>query len=304
MTYSGFFKSIIVCGMLLFIGSGVKSTISHFRGHGPAIRPTAIEETPKVFGPTAVVTLRSENTLVFNSVVTEASVAKFQMELQEMSHKLPDSADIVVVMSTPGGDVEAGNALIDSIKGVPQHVKTLTIFAASMGFHIVENADQRMILSNGVLMSHRAKGGVDGEFDGSVEVRFRFIKNMLDRLNITAASRMGLSLADYKDLIHDEYWTRGSDAVAQKAADIVVAVNCDESLSGTEDRKVETPFGPIILVFAKCPLITMPLGIATDKVDTAEHATELKQVISALYSDPKSFVSDYIQNDKFKAYFR
>lgn len=305
MTYSGFFKSMLVVGMLLFIGGSVKSTVSHFRGHGPAIRPSSYQQdtASSAFGPTSTIVLSAENTLVFNTVVSEMSVATFQVQLQEMSQRLPADADIIVVMDTPGGDVEAGNALIDSIKGVPQPVKTLTIFAASMGFHIVENADQRMILPNGVLMSHRAKGGVDGEFDGSVEVRFRFIKNMLDRLNITAANRMGLSLADYKELIHDEYWARGSDAVSQKAADTVVAARCDSSLSGTEERKISTPFGVVALVFSKCPLITMPLGIATDKVDTAEHATEIKEVISLLYSNPKAFVSDYIQNDKFKALF-
>ena len=173
-----------------------------------------------------------------------------------------------------------------------------------MGFHIVENADQRMILPNGVLMSHRAKGGVEGEWDGSIDVRYKFIKNMLDRLNIIAASRMGLSLQDYKDLIHDEYWTRGSDAVAQKAADTVVAARCDESLSGTEERTVATMFGSVSLIFAKCPLITAPLGMSAAGIDTAEHSTEIKQILNELYHDSKSFVSDYIQNDKFKAYFR
>lgn len=240
-----------------------------------------------------VITLSKENTLSFNGVVTEMSAAQFEHDLMEMSNQLPRDATITVVMYTPGGDVASGSAMIDSAKAIPQKIKTLTLFSASMGFHLVQALGERMITPSGVLMSHRARGGIEGEFDGSISNRYKMAMYAINRLTTTSANRMGLQVDEYKNLIRDEYWVEGLAAIDDNAADRVVLAKCDDSLSGEHISALQTMFGPINLTMSNCPLITSPLGVA-------EGSAEATKFVSGLYQDPTHFVDEYIVTDKFR----
>lgn len=250
-----------------------------------------------------VIVLTKENTISFSDVVTEASVAQFQVQLQEMSNRLPKSRDIIVVLNTPGGDVVAGNTMIDSVRAVPQKVKTLTIFAASMGFHFAQAFDERMVTPTGVLMSHRAKGGLSGEFDGEFDVRLAAIKRQLDYLSAMSAKRLGMSLEVYKELIRDEYWVHGFDSVSEKAADRVVLARCDNTLAGTKQVALRTMFGNIAVTLSNCPLITGPLGIGMSGVGE-EHEKDVQDYIHKLFYAPRDFVETYIVTNKFYNFVR
>lgn len=244
-----------------------------------------------------VLVLNKENTLAFEEVVTPESVAKFQDQLQTMSNKLPKTAEITIVLYTPGGDVEPGMQMIDSVRAVPQKVNTLTIFAASMGFHFAQSMGDRMILPSGTLMSHRAKGGIEGEFDGSLDIRIKATYRKTDYLSSIAAARMSRSLSEYKDLIRDEYWVGGQDAVDGKAADRVVLARCDSTLQGTYEKTVYTMFGPITMVMSKCPLITSPL-------DYKFSETAVGDFFNKFYHSPDSFVKEYVLTGKYRDYLK
>lgn len=244
-----------------------------------------------------VLVLTKENTLSFEEVVTPESVAKFQDQLQTMSNKLDKNAEITVVLYTPGGDVVAGMQLIDSVRAVPQKVNTLTVFSASMGFHFVQGMGDRMILPSGTLMSHRAKGGMEGEFDGSLDVRIKAIYRKTDYLSSIAAYRMGRTLPEYKDLIRDEYWKNGQDAVDDNSADKVVLARCDDSLSGTYDKIMYTMFGPITLVMSNCPLITSPLDYKIEE-------ESLSTFFHMYYERPDDFLHEFIINGKYHEFIK
>lgn len=244
-----------------------------------------------------VIVLNKETTIAFEDVVTSDSVAKFQDKLLTMSNKLPKTAEITMVLYTPGGDVEAGMQLLDMVRATPQKVNTLTLFSASMGFHFVQGMGDRMITPSGTLMSHRAKGGIEGEFDGSLDVRIKAIYRKTDYLSSIAANRMGWSLAEYKDLVRDEYWVGGQDAVDENAADKVVLARCDASLSGTYDKVMYTMFGPITLVMSNCPLITSPL-------DYKLEGNPLGDFFYKFYNSPESFVNEFIITGKYREFVK
>jgi ATP-dependent Clp protease, protease subunit len=238
--------------------------------------------------------LSERNTLSFNQQVTDDSIAKLEMDLQTMSRSLPENDDIILVMYTPGGSVEAGLRLIDLLPAIPQRIKTLTIFSASMGFQIVQNADERLILPNGVLMSHRASGGVEGQFNGSLEKRLAYIGRMLARLDTQAADRMGMKLNSYRKLIADEYWATGEDAVSDKAADRVVYAVCDKTLEGTKSENFATPYGMAKVTFSKCPLITSPIAIKVDGA-SEELSTLAIEYVDTYYFRTVDFFNKYIK---------
>lgn len=258
---------------------------------GPAVEPV----NPSTL---KVLTLEPDNTLIFNEVVTDESVAQFQLKLNEMSNKLPASQEIILVLYTPGGSVDAGMLMIDSLKAVPQKVKTLTIFAASMGFQFVQNLDERMIIPSGVLMSHRATLGLKGELDGEFDVRLNSIRRQVRYMDQIAANRMKMSLDAYKNLIRDEYWVHGFESVEDRAADKLILARCGKKMNGTEDKEFQTFFGPVKVTFSKCPLITAPLEIKFDGL-SPEGLPEMKSYMSLLYQDPKEFFNTYIKTEKY-----
>lgn len=277
-----------------------RSMFGNYEVADPNEQPKAskLEEKP------SIIILNSKTTVIFNEVVTSESVAQLQKRLQEMSIRLPNDTTITLVMYTPGGEVYAGMELIDTIRALPQHIRTLTIFSASMGFHIVQSTDgERLILPSGTLMSHRAKGGMEGEFDGNFDVRYAAARQRLNVLDQSAADRMGLSLPAYKELIRDEFWTSGKDAITDQAADTVVLARCDESLSGTYVKEVNTFFGPVAVTFSKCPLIVAPLSIKFNSMNL-EHAKEIEQLINEEYSNPSEFIKDYLNTGKYKTFLK
>ena len=246
-----------------------------------------------------VIVLEPANTIVFNDVVTDESVSKTQLKLQEVSSKLAKDKEIILVLYTPGGSVSAGMQLLDSLNALPQKVKTLTIFSASMGFQFVQGLDERMIIPSGVLMSHRAAGGLEGEFGGEFDVRLNALRRLLLYMDSIAAKRMKMTVPEYQELIRDEYWIHGFEAVGDRAADKLVLARCGAGLTGTEKKEIPTFFGTFVATFSKCPLITGPLEVSLDNISEA-HREEVSKYTTMLWSNPKEFYKTYIKTHAYE----
>lgn len=280
-------KRLAILGVILVIL--VLATYASGKALNTASRPAS-----------SVVTLSERNTLVIDDVVTAESMSKLEQKLMTMSASLSSTDEINLVLYTPGGDVVAGELFIDMLKAVPQRINTVTIFAASMGFHIVQNATgTRYILPSGVLMSHRARGQIEGEFNGSINTRLQRINEDLQSLEERTASRMGLALEPYRILIRDEYWAGSWRAIRDHAADHIVAPRCDATLAGTVTKDVVTLFGTVTVVMSKCPLVTSPLEIKFPK--TSDASTKLLvEYFNSYYSTPSDFVQEYIESGKWQ----
>lgn len=248
-------------------------------------------------------TLEASNTVVFRGPVTRDSVDKAIKKISEVSRNLSKSDKIYLVMDTPGGSIFDGMDFIDFLEGIPQEVKTVTLFSASMGFQIVENnPGERLIARNGVLMSHRATGGMEGQFNGEFETRYRMVKRKIDYLDTVSSKRVGQTFEQYQKTIKDEWWVHGFDAVDSKVADKLVLLQCGSSMEGTEDLIINTMFGPIRVIFEKCPLMKEPVG-----VEMAGIQQNAKQYVGAIvremFYEKEKFVRDIIMTNKFYSIF-
>lgn len=253
-------------------------------------------EAPSKADNLDVIQLGSKNSLVLRGVIMEESVASIQKKLLDMSASLSPSDTIYLVLDSPGGSVPDGQQLIDTIQGLPQKVKTISIFAASMAFQIVQNLDERMVTPSGTLMSHRAKiGGMAGEIgsDGKGELfsELNWLIEGLKKLDHQAASRMQMSDSAYLDLIRDEYWVSGTKALKDHAADRVVLLRCNKDLiEGSDTIMLRTIFGNVRLEFSRCPMIQAPV-----RVDfMGQKNKDLKKFVSALTGDKQYFVRQYV----------
>lgn len=220
-----------------------------------------------------VIVLNETNTVQLNEAVSDSSVAVLQSKLLALAEQT--DKDIYLVLFTPGGSITAGMQLIDTINAIPNKVHTITIFAASMGYQIVQNAANRYIMPSGTLMSHRPHlAGLSGSFPGELNKRITFFTEMVQILDEQAASRVGLTLPEYAKLIHDEYWVTGRNAVSTNHADEVILAKCDKSLKGTYEKVVRTFFGAYNVKFSRCPLVIGVLGVKSAETGEVVHDLE------------------------------
>lgn len=254
---------------------------------------------------TRLVTLEKKDTVVLRGPVTGESVGALMREMSKISRNIAKTATIYLVLDTPGGSVPDGADFIDFLNSLPQKVTTVTLFAASMGFHIVENnPGERLIVRNGMLMSHRAAlSGLGGQFDGELETRYRMMKRQIDMLENNVATRMGLSLTDYKAKVKDELWVHGFDSVKEKVADAEVLVKCGSSYDGeTIDMTLDTMFGPVTVTFDACPLIKTPIAVHLEGIQPNARLY-VSAIVNDAFLNKQKFVKEWILTDKFHSVF-
>lgn len=210
------------------------------------------------------VQLNVHNTVTFRGEVNENSVLYYMQKLNSLDiERGTQDYPIYLVLDSPGGSVTDGINFIQFAKTI-KNVKTITLFAASMAAVIVENIQgERLIIDTGIIMFHRAKGGVEGQFeDGELESRLNFYKKIIRGLEQINADRMKISLQAYKAKIKDELWLMGTDAVSQRANDKVVSIECSKELID-DGIVVEGQFESVI--FSSCPLYRTPMPVQEEK---------------------------------------
>ncbi len=233
------------------------------------------------------IVLTKDNTLTLNSEVSDSSVG----ELIEKAKKLDSKSfyytkkPLYLFLNTPGGSIQAGLELIDTLNGLNRRVDTITLFAASMGFQIVQNMGNRYILKNGVLMSHHAYGGGEGEMGGEEPSQLRnrlalWEQRILELDEQTVKRTNGKqTLASYQKAYNKELWMTGSQSIEGGYADNIMSVSCDSSLDGTTSHDINFMGLAIHFELSNCPLLTSPLNVTIGLATTngfMEYKTFLK----------------------------
>lgn len=263
--------------------------------------------TPDIRKPTEIITLDKRNTVVFREIVSSKSVSLLMQKLMKLSNALKKSDVIYLVLDTPGGKVTAGNRLIDFAKSLPQKVQTLSLFAASMGFHIAQNLDTRMVLPSSTLMSHRIQiAGLGGQVPGEAVKRLERILRLAEIMDKRVAKRMRLTLRDYKKLIRDELWIAGHDAVVERAADKLVLARCAANLSDTYSQDINILFIKGKVYYSSCPLIPSPIKLDIEKITLSnrDRRAQILEFVYDLYYDRKKFTKKYIITNTYKTFIK
>lgn len=230
------------------------------------------------------IVLTQDNSAVLDGAVTTASVSKLMGDIKKLDAELKNGYPIYLFLNTPGGSIQAGLELFEFIKGVNRPIHTITLFAASMGFQTVQHLGNRYILEYGVLMSHKAYGGFEGEFGGESSqldsqygLWLRRVR-MMDQKTVER-TKGKKTLKQYQAEYDNELWLNGTEAVKNGYADEVVSVKCSTGLQGNREERVNFMGVSFTVVFDKCPMRTGFISV-TPSVRTNKGLMTLDQFLA------------------------
>lgn len=121
-----------------------------------------------------------------------------------------------VVISSPGGHVESGDAIHDMIRFINAPVTTIgTGWVASAGTHIYLAApkERRLCLPNTRFMIHQPGGGAGGPAS-DIAIQAKEILRTRERIARTIANQTGQPLAKVTADMERDYWMSADEAVA------------------------------------------------------------------------------------------
>ncbi len=256
--------------MSLVLLSGLSAQAANTTAAATATKTTKAETkgTAPAAGDRVKIVLTKDNMLVMNDIFEDETVANLIARAKELDGKLKSNDPLFLVIKSPGGSIDAGIELIENLNNLNHTVHTLTIFSASMGFQTVQGIKgKRLVLANGTLMSHKARGSFSGEFPGQLDSRYAYYLNRVIRLDKTAAARTGgkHTLKSYQSLIENEYWCDGDDCIKQGFADYIANASCDASLNGKHNKLADRfmymgHIVEIIEIYSDCALNSNPLN--------------------------------------------
>ena len=135
----------------------------------------------------------------------------------------PDK-DIHLYVNTPGGTVNSGLAIYDTMQFVRPDVSTVCIGqAASMGAVILAGgaADKRFALPHSRIMIHQPWGGFQGQAT-DIDIHAREILEMRERLNQILSRHTGRELEVVKEDTERDKFMGGDQAVKYGIIDKVI----------------------------------------------------------------------------------
>ncbi len=145
-------------------------------------------------------------------------------------------------VNSPGGSVDAGLILVDTIKSVKAPIHCVVESAAySMAAIFLTYCDKRYALKHATIMLHEASYGMMGE-DPSNRARHEFLTKYLDRMHVEIAGNIKMDVKKYRERIRDAWWLLTDEALASNIIDAVVREMAYEEtpLVKTEEKRVVT----------------------------------------------------------------
>ncbi len=133
--------------------------------------------------------------------------------------------DIYLYINSPGGAVNAGLAVYDTMQYVRPDIATICLGqAASMATWLLAagTPGKRMGLPNSRIMIHQPQGGVEGQAT-DIEIHAREILKLRARMNEILADHTGQSVEQIAKDTERDYYMSGEEALAYGLIDRVVA---------------------------------------------------------------------------------
>lgn len=158
-------------------------------------------------------TFKSRFVLVFGEIDDKMARATCQ---QLIALAQESDAPIHLLISSPGGHVESGDAIHDMIRFVRAPVTTIgSGWVASAGTHIflAPPKERRVCLPNTRFMIHQPAGGAGGQAT-DIAIQAKEIIKTRERIAKVVAAQTGQPLAKVLGDMERDYWMSAEEAIA------------------------------------------------------------------------------------------
>lgn len=157
-------------------------------------------------------TFESRTILIFGEItdVLARDVTQKLVALDAESSNL-----ITVMVSSPGGHVESGDAIHDVVRFIKSPVRMIgTGWVGSAATHLflAATAENRVCLPNTRFLIHQPSGGIGGK-QTDIAIQAKEILLVRERIGRTIAQATGNSLEKVMLDIERDYWLSASEAV-------------------------------------------------------------------------------------------
>jgi len=164
--------------------------------------------------------------IVFLSGPVDDAVADLVIaQLLFLSHEEPDS-DIDLYIHSPGGSVDAGLAMYDTMQFIKPDVSTICMgMAASMGALLLAAGapGKRYCLPHSRILIHQLIGGIPMSQATDIEIHAREMLRRKREMNEILARHTGQPIEKIDRDTDRDYWMSGEEAVAYGLIDRVMS---------------------------------------------------------------------------------
>jgi len=191
----------------------------------------------------------NNNFVLVKNTIDEDVANRFIYEL----NKLPSKENVIIYLDTNGGSVEYGNKMLAEIQ--KYNMSCVAERAYSMGFVLLQGCNKRYITPYGRIMQHQISYGIKNE-KGKIDSYANFIDQVEDDLSNMQASKINISVDNFRLKTMNDWWLFGQNAVKTNCVDNIVNVYCDDELT---KQNHTLSYGPYNWIYSKCPLVSEPI---------------------------------------------
>ncbi len=133
--------------------------------------------------------------------------------------------DITIYVNSPGGSVDAGMAIIDTMNFIKPDVQTVCVgLAASMGAMILSEGakGKRSVLPNSRIMIHQPMTGVEGQASDIAITAEQILKIKKNLANMLVRST-GQKLSKIESDMDRDYWMSSEEAKKYGIIDLIIS---------------------------------------------------------------------------------
>jgi ATP-dependent Clp protease protease subunit len=187
-----------------------------------------VEATERMSSLTESLSFKSRFVLLFG----EIDHATARVACERLIALAQDSdAPVTVLISSPGGHVESGDAIHDLIRFVRAPVTTVgTGWVASAGTHVFLAApkERRVCLPNTRFMIHQPSGGAGGQ-SSDIAIQAKEILRTRERIARVIAAETGTALERVRQDMERDYWMSAGEAIEYGIVSRIVERHTDLS---------------------------------------------------------------------------
>jgi ATP-dependent Clp protease protease subunit len=178
------------------------------------IIPTIIEKTPRGERVYDIYSRLLEDRIIFLGDIIDDNLANLVIAELLFLQKEDPKKDISLYINSPGGVIDAGMAIYDTMNHITPDVSTIAVgVAASMASIILSSGakGKRFALPSSSILIHQPHGGTEGQAS-DIEISARRILKMRDSLNSILAKNTGQKRSKIDKDVDRDFWMTAEEA--------------------------------------------------------------------------------------------